>query len=355
MIISCTLKMALAAAMLMTAGWAPAAAFSRSGSKTYWQVLLAAPAVSLPRAIAIDPRGTSPNKWAYTTDAATQRVVKFGTGGKLLGSWQYGDPRRGNAASIAVGGSGNIFVANPSDNRLSKFSPTGRLLARWSGFSGLRALVLDRSGNIYLAENQTHRITELSPSGVLLTRWDVRTLWNGSSAGNPTGLALGPGGAVYVATRCEIGPTGSTCGPRIAYLSGSTPEFQTIVDIVMPLRTQGLQADERGTVGLGVRGAGFPPISRDTCNHRFLLLQTLADDPSGRLYVAGLLWPRAQAAPALAIGLGAGTPGCTHDGIGPSWQHWPLPLTRSIHGLAVDGRGAIYLSQSDRIWKLSTR
>jgi hypothetical protein len=324
-----------------------------------WQRLLPATAVRQPRAIAIDPRGSATaNKWAYTTDSVHQRVVKFGTGGKVLAAWQYGDlTRRGNAASIAIGISGDIFVANPADNRVSKFSPNGRLLARWSGFAGLRAIVVDQSGHIYLAENQTHWITELSPSGSVLQRWDTRTLWNGGSAGNPTGLAPGPSGTIYVSTRCAVGFTGTTCAPRVSYLAGerSLHGGSDLIDLLLPLRAGGLSGDQRGLVGLA-RGSG-KIAPRDPCNNRFVTLQSITSDPRHRLYVAGLLWPRVDDAPGLGVALGPGEPGCTHDGIGPTWKHWSFAPANPtpIHGLAVDAQQHIYVSEGDRIWKSEAR
>jgi hypothetical protein len=332
-------------------------------STARWQLVLSAPAVRLPRAIAIDQRGTAAgNKWAYTTDAANQRVVKFGTGGKVLASWQYGDPtRRGNAASITVGPDGSVYVANPADNAVSKFSPSGHLLSRWNGFGGLRDIVVDGSGNVYVAENQPHRITELSPTDQVLEHWDTRTLWNGTSTGNPLHLAIGADGAVYVSTRCQIR---ATCGQRVAYLSGGGS--YSYVHTLLPLRANGLTGDQRGLVGVALPMGGAPVANRDRCNNRFAALESITGDPAGRLYVAGLLWPRDSAAPVFAVGLGPGQPGCTHDGIGPSWTRWPLPLPdqarglsllghHMVHGLAVDGRGDVFVSQGDRIWKLAAR
>jgi hypothetical protein len=323
-----------------------------------WQLVLSSPVVRLPRALAIDQRGPATGaKWAYVTDSANQRVVKFGTGGKVLGSWQYGDPtRRGNAADITVGPDGSVFVANPFDNRVSKFSPDGRLLARWGGFGGLRAIVVDRHGNIYVAENQPHRITELSPFGQLLQRWDTRTLWNGTSTGNPLHLAIGPGGGVYVSTRCF---NSYTCSKRIDYLSGGG----YITHVLLPLRAHGLTGDGRGLVGIALPGGGEREPSRDACNNRFLALDSITSDSSGRLYVAGLLWPRTDAQPSFGVGLGPGQPGCSHDGVGPGWTRWPLPIQdpvrglsllghHVVHGLAVDGRGDIFVSQGDRVWEL---
>ena len=85
---------------------------------------------------------------------------------------------------------------------------------------------------------------------------------------------------------------------------------------------------------------------------------------SGRVFVAGVLWPRTSDHPFLAVGLGPGDPGCTHDGIGPDWTVWPVPdqINRvqnphgsdAIHGLAVDDSGTVYIAQGNKIMKLVT-
>jgi DNA-binding beta-propeller fold protein YncE len=288
------------------------------------------------------------------TDSANQRVVKVGTGGALLTSWQYGPDRPGNAASLAIDGSGRLHLANSADNTVSVFSPSGTLLHRKGGFHGLRAIAIDPHGNEYLAENQTHRITERAPNGKVIKQWDTHTLWNGGSAGNPTGLAVGPGGAIEVSTRCIVeSGVGSSCARRISYLSGSTGALYSLVSVLLPLRAGALTGDARGLVSLGQKSAGLPPVPRDQCNNRFVRLDAIARGPNGIIDVAGILWPRTSAVPFLAVGIGPGEPGCSHDGIGPGWTVYPTPTGATIHGLAVDPAGNLYLSQGQRIWTLS--
>jgi DNA-binding beta-propeller fold protein YncE len=153
------------AAFVATAGitlWASAAgraSYSASAAPA-WRTLLPSSAVHAPRALAIDQRGApTTSKWAYVADSSDQRVVKFGTGGRVLASWQYGPHRFGNAASLAIGPTGSVYVANQADNAVSVFTPSGRLLHRWTGFHGLRGIAVDASGSIYLAENRIHRVT----------------------------------------------------------------------------------------------------------------------------------------------------------------------------------------------------
>jgi DNA-binding beta-propeller fold protein YncE len=341
------------AGITLWAAGAGRASYSASAAPA-WRTLLPISAVHAPRALAVDPRGApTTSKWVYVADSSDQRIVKFGTSGRVLASWQYGPHRFGNAASLAIGPADSVYVANQADNAVSVFTPSGRLLHRWTGFHGLRGIAVDASGSIYLAENRIHRVTELTPSGGVVQQWDTHTLWNGHSAGSPTGLAFGSGGAIYVVTHCSVEQGRSTCARRVAYLSESLGANFSTVYLLLPLRATGNKGDSRGLVGLGQKSAGLPGVPRDTCNNRFVRLDAVTGAPNQTIYVAGLLWPRTAATPALGVGVGPGQPGCSHDGIGPSWTVYTLPTTATVHGLAVDPAGNIYLSQGQHVWKLS--
>src|SRR5712692_5969348 len=64
------------------------------------------------------------------------------------------------AAGIAIGNSGNIYIADSGDHRIEKVSPSGSLLASWGTdgpgqlyLPGPRAVGVDADGNVYLADN----------------------------------------------------------------------------------------------------------------------------------------------------------------------------------------------------------
>src|SRR5579872_7073829 len=102
--------------------------------------------------LAIDRRGPPDRpKWGYVPNPYNRTLIKFGTGGSRLASWKYAPPARYvSTVGVAVGGSGNIFVADGGTNRVVKFDPFGRQLAAFTSFEMPAAVAVDRAGNIYV-------------------------------------------------------------------------------------------------------------------------------------------------------------------------------------------------------------
>jgi DNA-binding beta-propeller fold protein YncE len=147
-----------------------------------WQVFLTGSMVRRPTGVAIDLRGARhAAQWGYVADAGTGRIVKFGTGGRVLRSWRYAPP--GHPAALTVGGSGNLFVADELGGTISKFSPNGKRLAFWTPesimpqavppYTDPRGGAIDPEGKIYVAEYSADSIIQLSPGGTLLQAWDT--------------------------------------------------------------------------------------------------------------------------------------------------------------------------------------
>src|SRR5437763_244632 len=79
------------------------------------------------------------------------------------------------AGGVAVGGHGNIFLADWGAHRVEKLSPSGQLLVTWGTdvpgplrFAGPQSIALDPSGDVYLADRG---IVKLGPSGRVVARW----------------------------------------------------------------------------------------------------------------------------------------------------------------------------------------
>jgi sugar lactone lactonase YvrE len=141
----------------------------------------------------------------YLTRGRT--IAVYSLSGALLSVLGLGDALPGQLASpegLAIGPSGNLFVADTGNSRIQKFSPTGRLLAVWGTmgagkgqFNNPAGIAVDRLGDILVADTGNKRLVKLSPSGRFLARWN--DLMSGIPLKNPRGVAVDTEGTIYLA------------------------------------------------------------------------------------------------------------------------------------------------------------
>lgn len=132
-----------------------------------------------------------------------------------------------DAAGIASGSSGNLFVADRGDHRIEKFSPTGVPLASWGTdtpgplrFDGPRAIAVDTDGNVYVADNG---VVKLSATGQFLARW------GGPGLAGAQGLAVDVARNVYVLSTRSIPHSSSFDRITITELSHTGIRLRTMV------------------------------------------------------------------------------------------------------------------------------
>ncbi len=85
---------------------------------------------------------------------------------------------------IASDSAGNVYVPNPSNNEILKYSPSGTLLQTFTGtgagaFKEPGGVAVDSSGDLWVVDTGNNRIEELSPADVPLAEIkseDVRTV-----------------------------------------------------------------------------------------------------------------------------------------------------------------------------------
>src|SRR6266480_1408750 len=184
-----------------------------------------------PASVALDASGN-----LYVADYANHRIRKVAaaTGiittvaGNGINSFAGDGGAATNAslnypASVALDASGNLYIADPNNNRIRKVAAaTGIITTVAGGGSSLgdggaatsaslydpTALTLDASGNLYIADQNNHRIRKVDAATGIITT----VAGNGSPAfagdggaatsaslNNPDGVALDASGNVYVA------------------------------------------------------------------------------------------------------------------------------------------------------------
>jgi hypothetical protein len=333
-----------------------ARAAQRQTAGKVWQVFLPRSVVHAPAGIAIDLRGAKhAAQWGYVADAGTGRIVKFGTGGRVLGSWRYAAP--GHPAALAVGGSGNLFVADTLNGTISKFSPSGKRLAFWTtkyyvslfspAYTDPHSITVDPAGKIYLAEYSLHRIIQLSPGGTLLQAWDTSKGFttqysvphqNSGPLGDPTGVVYDPPGHLFVSSVCVTDPA---C-PANPY----TPGEGSGHDVLLVLATSGPFAGYVGNFwfGLGYTASGTPVEVPGKESEAFVHIDAMAGDGKGHTFLAGTMWPRGGQ-PSLGV--------LSYTDLGHRTAPWRLPSEEPIAGVAVDDSGSVYVSQGTAILKRS--
>jgi DNA-binding beta-propeller fold protein YncE len=108
---------------------------------------------------------------------------------------------------VAVGRDGDVFVSDFYNARVQRFSPAGKHRSSIKVLPNPGGIALDDGGNIYLThfsamkqkeERKPDRVSVYSPAGKLLRQWG-KTGGGDGELDYPGGIAVGPGGRVYVA------------------------------------------------------------------------------------------------------------------------------------------------------------
>jgi DNA-binding beta-propeller fold protein YncE len=176
--------------------------------------------------IAVGPSGN-----VYVSDASTDRIQKFNANGTFLLAWgsSGADPGQLDGPyGLAVDASEDVYVADGLNGRIQKFDSDGAfLLATGSGGVANGQLdtpsdvEVDTDGNIFVVDAGNGRLQKFASNGTFLTNWSNDLV-------GPWGVAIGPGGDIYV-----------TDGSRIRKFGATAPTIMSIGDVE---NDQGLQA-----------------------------------------------------------------------------------------------------------------
>jgi len=159
--------------------------------------------LSDPFGVAADAEGN-----IYVADSGNDRIEKFSPSGKFLS--QFGEEGSGNGQlsdprNLAVGAEGSLFVADHANKRVEVFSPGGQYLSQF-GEAGSEAgqfgkgpggIAIDEQGDVLVSDSSHDRIEKFSPEGEYLDQFGEAGSGNGQLS-SPQGLAIDAHGAVYV-------------------------------------------------------------------------------------------------------------------------------------------------------------
>ncbi|MGE5213090.1 MAG: hypothetical protein ACM3NN_05280 [Nitrospirota bacterium] len=144
-----------------------------------------------PTAIAMDENGN-----VFIADTSNGRIEKFSpTGGfirtiKIAGN-DLGQPAQ--PSGIAVDRAGYIYVANASKQCVEKLAPDGTLIAEWKGpdpgFYGPRRIAIGRDDSMYVVDQGRTRIVKFSKDGQVLSVWGSKGNGDGQFD-DPTSVAV---------------------------------------------------------------------------------------------------------------------------------------------------------------------
>ncbi|MBF0564727.1 MAG: hypothetical protein HQK89_05745 [Nitrospirae bacterium] len=260
-----------------------------------------------PSGIAVDSSGN-----VYVADTSNNRIQKFNSSGQFIAKWGSqgnGDGQFYQPFGIAVDSSGNVYVADTSNNRIQKFNSSGQFVAKW-GSSGTgdgqfylpEGIAVDSSGNVYVADTYNERIQKFSSSGQFIAKWGSQGNGDGQFY-QPFGIAVDSSGNVYVAD----------------YINNRIQKF--------------------GSSGLFIAKWG----STGTDDGQFEYPKGIAIDSSGNVYVVDSGNNRIQKFSSSGLFIAKWGSTGTDDG----QFYWST-------GIAVDNSGNVYVAEHNRVQKFSS-
>ncbi len=233
---------------------------------------------------------------------------------------------------ITLDGSGNLYVADAGNSRIRKISSSGLVSTLAGSVEGYAdglgtaakfrlpgGIARDASGSLYVADTGNNLIRKISPLGEVSTfagRDEGYADGQGAAAKfkRPVGLALDGSGNLFVADAGnnrirKISPSGA-----VTTLAGSEGDYADGVGAAAMFRDPG---------GIAV-DAGGNLIVADRGNFRIRKI-----DPSGNVTTL------------------AGSDGLYADGAGAAAKF------AALYAIALDGNGNLYLSDSQRVRKVT--
>ncbi len=176
---------------------------------------------------------------------------------------------------MAFDSSGNLFVANWSDNNVKKFDSNGNFINNFgTGFSGPLGIVVDSNGNVYITNEYSNTVKKFDAAGNFLK--DIGTGFN-----RPTGIALDSSENIYVV---------NSSGHNVMKFNSNGDYITTLgTGLILPY---GIAVDNTGNIYVADRGNDAVK-KMDSNGNNIITLGTgfiqpswVTLDSSGNIYVA---------------------------------------------------------------------
>ena len=352
--------------------------------------------LALPYDVAVDGSGNlyiadGTNNRVRRVDASGTITTVAGTGEDSFGG--DGGPalqaQLARPLGLAADGSGNLYIASPIDHRIRRVDSTGTISTiagtDVSGFSGdggpavhawlstPTGVAVDGSGNLYIADGSNNRVRRVDASGT------ITTVAGGSASGtggpavqaqlnSPSGVEVDSAGNIYIADEGNervhrVDPAGTittiagTGEP--SYSGDDGPAVRARVSAPTDVAVDGAGniyiadggnnrirlVDRAGTITTVAGGGNAHGDNVPAVQARLAYPSDVALDAAGNLYIADTFNSRVRRVDpsgTITTVAGTGERGFGGDG-GPALQaQLALP-----YGLALDGSGNLYIADHD--------
>ena len=300
-----------------------------------------AASIAGPRGVALDSYGN-----IYITEAFNNRIRKITASGTITtvvgnGTGEYsGDGGPATSAGlnspygITLDSSGNLYIADASNNRIRKVDPAGVITTvagnGTAGFSGdngpatsaslktPQGVAVDASGNLYIADSSNYRIRKVDTSGIITT-----------FAGNGNYLFSGDGGPAISAGL--FAPRGVAVDPSGNIIIADTGHYR-----IRKVDTSGIISTVAGNGTAAYSGDGGPAVSASFISPWGVAVA------SGNIYVADSSNDRIRMVDSsgmITTIAGNGVAGYTGDGVLATSSNLNSP-----YAVALSASGSIYIA-----------